>query len=131
MGQVYKTIKPGGVVDHGGFLSLESPATNSFVETALSGSSQRPPTVERTVPVGTLFQVVSFETTGAFDYFQFVNARQITGTSDLRVVKITAFRGKSFNEEVDGEEYGNMRKRDPAYLVPVSAPQGAPRIPAE
>ena len=131
MGQVYKTIKPGGVVDHGGFLSLVSPATNSFVETALGDSSRRPPTVERTVPVGTLFQVVSFETTGAFDYFQLVNARQITGTSDLRIVDITGFQGKLFNERVVGEEYGDMWKRDTAYLVPITAPQDAPRNPAE
>ena len=131
VGQVYKTMKPGGVIDSCRLFYLEAPATNSYVETALSGSSQRPPTVQRIVPTGTLFQVVSIKTSGAFEYFQFVKARQITGTADPRIVDITFFRGKTFNEEVNGEEYGNMRKRDSAYLVPVHDQHGVTHSSAE
>lgn len=131
VGQVYKVVKPGAVVDNSRLLYLKSPATNSFVETALRDPSQKPPTVVRTVPSGTLFQVVSIEVGSAFDFFHFVNARQITGTSDSRIVDITAFQGKTFNEKVINEEYGSMWKRDAAYLVPVQAPQGLPPLPAE
>ncbi len=117
IGQVYKTLKRGGVVKYGsGQLALNTENSNSMVEEAWQNPEYRNKLFAYKVEPGTLFQVIEVR---HFPAIYSVFAVQLPSSPKSKRISMGLFEGGS--ETLIGEN-GFIIPRDPNYLVPVEMP---------
>lgn len=117
IGQVYKTLKRGGVVKYGsGQLALNTENSNSMVEEAWQNPEYRNKLFAYKVEPGTLFQVIEVR---HFPAIYSVFAVQLPSSPKSKKISMGLFEGGS--DTLIGEN-GFIIPRDPNYLVPVEMP---------
>ena len=121
VGQVYKTTKPGGIVNESGELYLYSPDDKSFIATAYEDYTKKADHVVQLTPPGTLFRLERIHSTGPVNFFHDAVAKQLNNSPLKGEVDISFF---GYDVRVRANSIGSMCARNPQYLVPVSSPAG-------